>query len=251
MGGRDIHMLNSSRWAVVTGGDKGIGKGIVEVMARKKYNVIFTYLSNIQGASALTAKYSNAIAVQCDISDKDSIQSAINFINCKVDRVDILINNAGVDKDGIFLKMDFLKWSEVINTNLVQIYHLTHSILPSMTANNWGRIINVSSIGAFQDSFGKSNYAAAKAGILGFTRALALEVADKGVTVNAICPGAFATSMFERIPDKYQEIIKSRIPMKRLGNPQEIGYLIEFLISDKASYITGQTIHINGGWYLG
>lgn len=244
-------MLKSSQWAVVTGGDKGIGRGVVEVLARKKYNVVFTYLSNIQGANALTAKYSNAISVQCDLSDQDSIQSAIDFINSQVERVDILINNAGVDKDALFIKMDFQKWSEVINTNLVQIYHLTHSILPSMTANKWGRIINVSSIGAFQDSFGKSNYAAAKAGILGFTKALALEVADKGVTVNAICPGAFATSMFDRIPEKYRESIKSSIPMKRLGNPQEIGYLIEFLISDKASYITGQTIHINGGWYLG
>lgn len=244
-------MLNSALWAVVTGGDKGIGRGIVETLSRKKYNVIFTYLSNIEGARSLTEKYPNAISIQCDLSNNNSIQSVIDFVYSKVDRIDILINNVGVDQDGLFIKMDFQRWSEVINTNLVQIYHLTHAILSPMVANNWGRIINLSSIGAFQDSFGKSNYAAAKAGILGFTKALALEVADKGVTVNAICPGAFATSMFERIPERYRDTIKSRIPMKRLGNPKEVGYLVEFIVSDKASYITGQTIHINGGWYLG
>ncbi len=244
-------MLENAHWVVVTGGDKGIGKGVVDVLAQAGYYVLFTYLSNIAGAKALTSKYSNVSSIRCDLLDNESVQSAIENINDKTSRIDILVNNAGIDKDSLFIKMDFLRWSEVINTNLVQLYHFTHSFLPLMITNNWGRIINVSSIGAFQDAYGKSNYAAAKAGILGFTRALALEVADKGVTVNAICPGAFDTSMFERIPEKYREGIKSMIPMKRLGNPEEIGHLVEFLVSERASYITGQTIHINGGWYLG
>ena len=244
-------MLGNAHWAVVTGGDKGLGKGVVDALAQAGYNVIFTYLSNTKGAEALTSKYSNVSSVRCDLFDNNSIQSAIENINNMAGKVDILVNNAGVDNDCLFVKMDFSRWREVINVNLVQLYHFTNSFLPMMILNKWGRIINVSSIGAFQDAYGKSNYAAAKAGILGFTRALALEVADKGVTVNAVCPGAFDTSMFERIPAKYRESIQSKIPMKRLGHPEEIGHLVEFLVSESASYITGQTIHINGGWYLG
>lgn len=244
-------MLKQARTALVTGGDKGIGRGIVQVLAEEGYKVIFTYKSNAEGAKELAEAYADVHAVQCDLAEDESINSAIIEIGKLSSGIDVLVNNVGIDRDSVFVKMDFATWSEVIRVNLVQVYHLIHQFVPGMIAGKWGRIVNVSSIGAFQDSFGKSNYAASKAGILGLTKALALEFAAKGVTVNAICPGAFDTSMFERIPQKYREEIEAQIPMKRLGDPQEMGQLVKFLASDDAAYITGQTIHINGGWHLG
>ncbi|MDD3235678.1 MAG: 3-oxoacyl-ACP reductase FabG [Candidatus Cloacimonetes bacterium] len=244
-------MLKEAKTAFVTGGDKGIGRGIVQVLAEAGYKVIFSYKSNEKGAQELEVEYASVHAVQCDLADNASIQNALQTITAIASSIDVLVNNVGIDRDGVFVKMDFDTWSEVIQVNLVQIYHFIHSFAPGMIEKNWGRILNVSSIGAFQGSFGKSNYAASKAGILGLTKALALEFASKGITVNAICPGAFDTSMFERIPQKYREEIEAQIPMKRLGNPQEMGKLVKFLASDDAAYITGQTIHINGGWHLG
>ncbi|GAB1468078.1 beta-ketoacyl-ACP reductase [Candidatus Cloacimonadota bacterium] len=244
-------MLKEAKTAFVTGGDKGIGRGIVQVLAEAGYRVIFSYKSNEKGAQELEAEYASVHAVQCDLADNASIANALQTITAIASSIDVLVNNVGIDRDGVFVKMDFDTWSEVIQVNLVQIYHFIHSFAPGMIEKNWGRILNVSSIGAFQGSFGKSNYAASKAGILGLTKALALEFASKGITVNAICPGAFDTSMFERIPQKYREEIEAQIPMKRLGNPQEMGKLVKFLASDDAAYITGQTIHINGGWHLG
>jgi 3-oxoacyl-[acyl-carrier protein] reductase len=244
-------MLKQTRTALITGGDKGIGKGIVQVLAEEGYKVIFTYKSNENGAQELAAAYANVHAVKCDFADNESIQNAIDEISKLALGIDVLVNNVGIDMDSVFVKMDFATWNEVIQVNLVQVYHFIHAFAPGMIAGKWGRILNVSSIGAFQGSFGKANYAASKAGILGLTKALALEFAAKGVTVNAICPGAFDTSMFERIPQKYREDIEAKIPMKRLGNPQEMGQLVKFLASDDAAYITGQTIHINGGWHLG
>lgn len=244
-------MLNEIRTVLVTGGDKGIGKGIVEVLLNEGYKVIFTYMSNKRGAEEICGAYPNAKAVQCDLSMDSSVSTALNEITVLSPCIDVLINNAGIDRDGLITKMEFDAWQEVIKVNLVQLYHFIHRFIPGMLEKHWGRIINISSIGAFQGSYGKSNYAASKAGILGLTKALALEFAAKGITVNAVCPGAFDTSMFHRIPERYRADIEAQIPMKRLGQPEELGKLVRFLSSDDAAYITGQTIHINGGWHLG
>ncbi len=244
-------MLDNTRTALVTGGDKGIGKGIVEVLSEEGYRVIFTYKSNEVGAQELCRTKDEVFAVQCNLSDDTSVKAALEAIASISNGVDVIVNNAGIDRDSLLLKMDFEAWEEVIRVNLVQLYHFLNRFVPGMLEKQWGRVINISSIGAFQGSYGKSNYAASKAGVLGLTKALALEYASKGITVNAVCPGAFDTSMFHRIPERYRTEIESQIPMKRLGQPVEMGKLVKFLASDDAAYITGQTIHINGGWHLG
>ena len=163
--------------------------------------------------------------------------------------MDILVNNAGYESDATFLKMQPEQWDSVIRINLESIYYFAHSFLRSMIKNNWGRIVNFTSIAGYTGVYGKSNYAAAKAGIVGFTKSLALEFGGKGITINAIAPGAIETDMLMRIPEKYREKILENIPSHKFGTVQDAAYLVEFLISDKSKYINGQTIHLNGGSY--
>lgn len=244
-------MLNNEKYIIVTGGDKGIGRGIVEVLSEENYNVLFTYKDNIAGAMELQNSYPHNIAIQCDFSNIDSIQQSIKKIKQYDLNISGLINNVGIDKDKTFQKMEYEDWYTVINVNLINMYYYIKIFSKHMIDGLWGRIINISSIGAFYNSYGKSNYAASKSGMIGLTKSLALQFAKYNITVNCICPGAFDTDMFNRIPDKYKEQILNDIPMKRLGTARQVGHLISFLLDDKAQYITGQTIHINGGLYLG
>jgi len=234
----------------ITGGDKGIGKAMVEKMISKYNTVIFTYNTNKKGAEYLLSKYDNLSCFQCDLRNGEMVSELAQEIKEKFKSIDILINNAGYENDAIFSKMNFYQWEDVININLKSVFHFSNTFLPSMMDKGWGRIINLTSIAGFTGAFGKSNYAAAKAGIVGFTKSLALEVSKKGITINAVAPGAIITDMFMRIPEKYRNKILENIPSGRFGETEEVADLIDFLVSDKAAYITGQTIHINGGLYL-
>lgn len=231
----------------ITGGDKGIGAGIATIMARKYKNVIITYKSNESGALDLSSKYENIHTFQCDLSDIHSVKILAEKVLTVFGGIDILINNAGYEKDAIFTKMTEDDWSSVIRINLESIYYFTQKYSPKMIEKNWGRIINLTSIAGYTGAFGKSNYAAAKAGIVGFTKSLALEFGKKGICVNAIAPGAIKTDMLMRIPEKYREKMLEDIPSHRFGDVMDVAYLVEFLSSNKASYINGQTIHVNGG----
>lgn len=234
----------------ITGGDKGIGRAIIEVLSPISDNIFFTYNSNKNGADEICNLYTNSIAYQCDLRNRISCLHIANDINERTKGIDVLINNAGYDSDSTFIKMKEESWNDVLNINLNSIYNYAQHFIPNMIENKWGRIINITSIAGFKGAFGKSNYSAAKAGVVGFTKSLALELASKGITVNAIAPGAIETDMLFRIPERYRDVILKDIPMNRFGKPKEVADLIAFLISDKASYITGQTIHINGGSYL-
>lgn len=235
----------------LTGGDKGIGRAIVEKLATSNDNIVFfTYNKNAKGAKEISDKISNVKAYQCDLRDREQCKAIFNSLNKDGLKIDALINNAGYDSDSTFIKMNEDDWDDVINVNLNSIYNFTKLFIPDMISNGFGRIINLTSIAGFQGAFGKSNYASAKAGVVGFTKSLALEVATKGITVNAVAPGAIVTDMLLRIPEKYRIKILDSIPMNRFGEPTEVANLIDFLISKNASYITGQTIHINGGSYL-
>lgn len=238
------------RIVFVTGGDKGIGRAIVERMALLYEKVIFTYNTNIDGADDITDKYPNTVSFQCDLGNREQTLTIAKKVLSDYGRIDILINNAGYDNDAIFTKMESVQWDLVLDVNLRSIFNLTHSFVEPMVVNNWGRIINFSSIAGFTGAFGKSNYAAAKAGIVGFTKSLAMELGRKGITVNGVAPGAVKTDMLMRIPEKYRDQIIKNIPCNRLGDVEEVADLVEFLVSDKATYINGQTIHINGGSYL-
>lgn len=239
-----------NRIAFVTGGNKGIGRSIVFKLAEQMKYVYFTFNTDLNSANEVTKMCSNSTAIHCNLKDINEIKKVAGYISKKDVVVDILINNAGYDNDSTFLKMSVESWDEVIDINLKSVFHFTKHFLNGMISNGWGRIINISSIAASTGAFGKSNYSAAKAGLLGFTKSLALELASKNITVNAVSPGAINTNMFNRIPEKYREAIIKNIPMKRLGEPIEVANLIKFLVSDESSYITGQNIHVNGGSYL-
>jgi len=245
-----INTMKINKLVFITGGDKGIGRAIVEKMALKYNSVIFTYNRNKMGAEHLISKYDNLFCFQCDLRNYEVVRELAQEIKNKFPPIDILINNAGYENDAIFSKMNFSQWEEVIDVNLKSIFHFSNFFLPSMIDKGWGRIINLTSVAGFTGAFGKSNYAAAKAGIVGFTKSLAIEVGKKGITVNAVAPGAIKTDMLMRIPEKYRDKILENIPAGRFGETEEVADLIDFLASDKAAYITGQTIHINGGSYL-
>lgn len=235
---------------LVTGGDKGIGSAISRKFCESGYKVIITYNTNIVGANELSSHYKEINAIQCDYSNFETIKNAIETIRVEHNTPNIIVNNIGIDRDSTFRKMSYDIWKNVIDVNLTQMFHFTHAFLDDMIKEKRGRVINISSIGAYSGAFGKTNYAASKSGIIGFTRALALEVAKYGITVNAVCPGAIATEMFYRIPDKYRESLISQIPMQRVGRPEEIADLVYFLSQETASYITGQAIHVNGGQFF-
>ena len=234
----------------ITGGSKGIGRAIVEKLSSVDNNIIFTYNQSIKEATDLIKGKSNRSFVSCDLRDFERCKSVAHEVLLKYGKIDILINNAGYDNDALFTKMDKDMWDDVLNVNLNSIFNFTNLFLPQMIESGWGRIINITSIAGFTGAFGKTNYAAAKAGIVGFTKSLAMELGAKGITVNAVAPGAIETDMLNRIPAKYKAKILEMIPAKRFGKPNEVADLVAFLISDQASYITGQTIHINGGSYL-
>jgi len=234
----------------ITGGSKGIGAAIVKKFCSEGYLVVFSYNTNKDAAEKICSDNTNCHSYQCELRDKASISFIINDVKEKFGNIDILVNNAGYDHDSLFTKMEGDDWDEVIDINLKSIFNFTKPIALQMVENKWGRIINLTSIAGLTGAFGKSNYATAKAGIIGFTKSLALELASKGITVNAVAPGAIDTDMYNRIPEKYRDVIISNIPCKRVGKPDEVAELVLFLASEKASYINGQTIHINGGSYF-
>ncbi len=187
------------------------------------------------------------MVAEADVSDFDSCAAMVKKLEAEVGPVDVLVNNAGITRDSVFKKMDKGQWDAVLSTNLDSVFNVTHQVLPGMVDRGWGRVINMSSVNGVKGQFGQANYAAAKAGILGFTRSIAAEVAKKGVTVNAIAPGYIGTDMVMAIKQEVRDSIVATIPVGRLGKPEEIGALCAYLVSDLAGYMTGATLNINGG----
>jgi acetoacetyl-CoA reductase len=190
------------------------------------------------------------IAAEGDVSDYESCKAMIAKIEAEVGPIDVLVNNAGITRDKFFPKMEKGQWDAVMATNLDSLFNVTHHISPKMAERGWGRIINISSVNGVKGQAGQSNYSAAKAGVIGFTKALAYELANKGVTVNAVAPGYIGTDMVMAIRDDIRQSIIDTVPMKRLGKPEEIGALCSYLASDLSGYVTGATININGGLYM-
>lgn len=237
--------------ALITGSSRGIGRGIALYLAKKGYQIILhgSQKSETLSTTENELKKLNALALtMCfDISQKSTVEYAFDAIFKKIDVIDVLVNNAGIMKDRTFSKMSYEEWDDVIKTNLYGPFYVTQQVLPKMIQHKYGRIINVSSI-AVRGAFGKTNYAAAKAGLIGMTKSLALEVAKKNITVNAICPGFIKTDMSSSIPISYQEKILSQVAMGKPGSPEEIASIVAYLASKESSYITGAVIDINGGW---
>jgi acetoacetyl-CoA reductase len=236
-----------SRVAVVTGGTRGIGAAISKALSADGFKVAATYHGNDDAANAFRSE-TGVHVYKWDVGNYDACVAGLTKVASEIGRVDVLVNNAGITKDGMFHKMTAEQWYSVINTNLNSLFNMTRPVIEGMRERGFGRIINISSINGQKGQMGQVNYSASKAGDLGFTKALAQENANKGVTVNAICPGYIATEMVRAVPKEVLEkSILPYIPARRLGQPEEIARCVVFLASDGAGFITGSTISANGG----
>lgn len=247
--------MNKQRVVLVTGGMGGLGETITTKMADAGYMVAVTFSpGNIKHAdwvADMKGRGYDVTAVPCDVADIDSCAKAVAEVTAKVGPVDVLVNNAGITRDMTFKKMDKVNWDAVMRTNLDSLFNMTKQVTDGMAERGWGRIINVSSVNGSKGAFGQTNYSAAKAGVHGFSKALALEVARKNVTVNTISPGYIGTKMVTAIPeDILNSKILPQIPLGRLGKPEEVAGLIIYLASEEAAFVTGANIAINGGQHM-
>lgn len=235
--------------AVVTGGTRGIGLSISRALIEDGYQVAAIYAGKEDSAQKFRDE-TGQTALKVDVTNLEECLAAIEKIEKKLGGVSVLVNNAGITKDGMLHKMSAENWSAVIETNLTSCFNMCRAVIEGMRERQHGRIINISSINGQKGQLGQANYSAAKAGMLGFTKALALESARKGITVNAICPGYIKTDMTDAMDSAVLESIIKQIPLGRMGTPVEIAALVSFLASEKAAFITGATITANGGQYM-
>ncbi|MCX5514116.1 beta-ketoacyl-ACP reductase [Kaistia algarum] len=237
------------RVALVTGGTRGIGAAIAIGLKSAGHTVAATYHGNVEKAEAFRAE-TGIETFRWDVSDPEASAKGVAEVAAAVGPVEVLVNNAGITRDGWFHKMDYDAWSSVISTNLGSMFAMTRPVIEGMRDRSFGRIINISSINGQKGQLGQVNYSAAKAGVIGFTKALALENARKGVTVNCICPGYIDTEMVAAVPEKVLEGIIAQIPVGRLGQAAEIAALVAYLASDASGFMTGSVLTINGGQYI-
>jgi len=238
--------------ALVTGASRGIGAAIAEKLAKAGATVVGTATSD-SGAEAISARFTGDLkgkGLKLNVVDAAEVDSVIAAITAEYGAPDILVNNAGITKDTLMMRMKSDQWTDVIDTNLNSVYRTTKACLKGMTKKRWGRIVSISSVVGSMGNAGQANYAAAKAGMEGFTRALAREVGSRSITVNAVAPGFIATDMTAELKDEWKEKLLESVPVGRLGTPDEIAEAVLFLVAPGAGYVTGQTLHVNGGMYM-
>ncbi len=237
--------------ALVTGGMGGLGTAICKALAKDGFIVVANCLPAFPQKDEWLAKMQaegfDMKAAEGDVSDYDSCKAMIEKVEQEIGPLAVVVNNAGITRDKFFAKMDKSQWDAVLTTNLDSLFNVTHPVAAKMAERGWGRIINISSVNGVKGQAGQTNYSAAKAGVIGFTKALAAEMATKGVTVNAIAPGYIGTDMVMSIRDDIRQSIIDSVPMKRLGKPEEVGAAVSYLASEMAGYVTGATLNINGG----
>jgi acetoacetyl-CoA reductase len=242
--------MTHNRRAIVTGGTRGIGKSIAMEMKAAGFNVLVNYASRDEVAEAFTQE-TGIPAIKWDVADFDDCARGLKLAEAKLGgTIEVLVNNAGITRDAAMHKMDAKQWSEVISTNLNSCFYMSRLVIEGMRAVSFGRIVNISSINGQMGQFGQTNYSAAKAGVMGFTKALARETAAKGITVNTISPGYIRTDMTSAIREDVLKTIIGGIPVGRMGEPEEIARAVLFLTSEGAGFITGETLSINGGQYM-
>lgn len=238
--------------ALVTGASRGIGEAIALKLGESGATVLCAARSADrvkEVASRITAAGGKAVAVELDISSPDAREKVKALIE-EHERIDILVNNAGVTADDLFIRMKLEAWDSVISTNLDSMFHVTQEVVKKMIRTRWGRVINITSVVGLSGNPGQTNYAAAKAGIVGFTKALALEVGSRNVTVNAVAPGFVVTAMTDAMTDQAKASMEERIALRRLGTPEDVAAAVAFLASEEAGYITGHVLNVSGGLYL-
>ena len=246
---------SSERAAFVTGASRGIGRAIAIALARSGHPVGFCYASDADSARetqhAVEAEGSKAVAVQCDVSDPTAVDAAFGEVEAAFGRVTILVNNAGVTRDGLVARMTDDAWREVIDTNLTGAFNTIRRATPGMMRQRYGRIVNVASVAGQSGQAGQANYAAAKAGLLGLSRSIARELAPRNITCNVVAPGPIVTAMTADMPAEWQDQIKSAVPLGRFGTPEECAAVVAFLCSDAAGYVTGALVPVDGGLGMG
>ncbi|WP_457567066.1 3-oxoacyl-[acyl-carrier-protein] reductase [Desulfurobacterium sp.] len=237
----------SGKVALVTGGTRGIGRAIAVALKSAGATVYITGTNEERTKQA--AEEIGVNGVKMNVCDREEVKKVVSEIAEKEGKIDILINNAGITRDTLFMRMKDEDWDAVIETNLTGIYNVTRQVVPLMMKKKTGSIVNISSVVGFTGNPGQVNYSSTKAALVGFTKSLAKEVASRGIRVNAVAPGYITTDMTQKIPEKVKEALIKSIPMRREGEPSEVADAVLFLVSDMASYITGTTIHVNGGLF--
>jgi 3-oxoacyl-[acyl-carrier protein] reductase len=244
-------MIESGRVAIVTGGGRGLGRAIAVRLAEEGANLAVSYRSNDAAAEEAAEKV-RAAGVECelfkgDVSSPEDVEALFKGVSDAFGRVDILVNNAGITRDNLMMRMKEEEFDEVLRTNLKGTYLCTRAALRPMVRARWGRIVNVSSVVGLVGNAGQANYAASKAGIIGFTKSVAREVAQRGITVNAVAPGYVETELTGSLPENVKEQIRNQVPAGRFGEPEEVAEVVAFLVAEEAGYVTGQTIAVDGG----
>ncbi|OGO93579.1 MAG: 3-oxoacyl-[acyl-carrier-protein] reductase [Coxiella sp. RIFCSPHIGHO2_12_FULL_42_15] len=245
-----ISEIPEKKIALVTGATRGIGAAIACELGKKGMTVIGT-ATTAEGADKIShylrEHHISGQGMLLNVCDEANVMAMFEEIQKKYGAITALVNNAGITRDNLLLRMKQEQWDEVIETNLTSVYRLTKLAIKSMLKNRYGRVINITSVVGVLGNPGQANYVAAKAGLIGFTKAMALELAGYGITINAVAPGFISTDMTHRLNEKQQEAILAAIPMKRMGKPEDIAYAVGYFVDDRADYITGQTLHVNGG----
>ena len=238
----------SNKLALITGGGAGIGKGITLKLASNGINCV---IFDVQDASATVKEAQNlgvkSSFMKVDVTDSESVESAIKEVSSSLGDINILVNNAGITRDNLLMRMKEEDWDKVLQINLKGVFNCTKAVIRGMMSSRWGRIISISSIVGIMGNAGQANYAASKAGIIGFTKSIAREVGSRNITANAIAPGFIKTEMTDKLPEEVKKDYLSRIPLGKLGEVEDVCNLVSFLVSDESSYITGQVIQVDGG----
>jgi 3-oxoacyl-[acyl-carrier protein] reductase len=241
------------RVALVTGATRGIGKAILHALAKAGCSVVGTATST-SGAETISAALAEAglqgEGLMLDVNDAAQVDAAIEGIQARHGRIDILVNNAGITRDNLLMRMKDDEWNSILETNLTSVFRLSRAVLRPMMKARFGRIVNIASVVGVSGNAGQTNYAAAKAGMIGFSKSLAQEVGSRGITVNCVAPGFIDTDMTKGLPDAARGKLMERIPLGKLGTPEDIAHAVAYLASDGAAYVTGATLHVNGGMYM-
>ena len=240
--------------AFITGASRGIGYAIASALAKNGIDIagIDVNIDELQSSMKTIRESSgrSTLAIRADVGDYTSIESAVEEVNKTLGKISILVNNAGITRDNIILRMKDNDWDDVIRINLTGTFNCTRAVIKGMVKNRYGRIISIASIVGLMGNVGQANYAASKAGIIGFTKSVAMEYANRSITANAIAPGFIETDMTKKLPEEVTKALLSQIPIGRLGTPEDVANAVKFLASDEAEYITGQVINVNGGMYM-
>lgn len=240
----------SGKIALVTGASRGIGKAIAEKLVTCGATVIGTATTE-NGADAISQYLgSHGKGFALNVTDEASIESVIAAIKTEFGDIDILVNNAGITRDNLLMRMKEDEWQDILDTNLTSVFRLSKAVMRTMMKKRYGRIVTIGSVVGTMGNAGQANYAAAKAGLIGFSKSLAREIASRGITVNVVAPGFIATDMTEALTEEQKALTLSQVPAGRLGDPSDIANAVAFLVSDEAAYITGETLHVNGGMYM-